>query len=94
MATTIATVASINPFPNDVRLAFQSCIQDPDYTNRERLPYEPVQTYWASTKKYNQQRLRQEFELDRLAQRPTWPIRSDYPNASDLLDISQFHAID
>jgi hypothetical protein len=40
MATpTIATVTSINPFPNDARLAFQSYIQDPDYINRERIPY-------------------------------------------------------
>lgn len=40
MATpTIATVTSINPFPNDTRLAFQSYIQDPDYINRERIPY-------------------------------------------------------
>jgi hypothetical protein len=40
MATpTIATVTSINPSPNDVHLAFQSYIQDPDYINRERIPY-------------------------------------------------------
>jgi hypothetical protein len=35
-----AIVASINPFPNEVRIAFQSYIQGPDYVNRERIPYE------------------------------------------------------
>ena len=35
-----AVIASINPFPNDVRIAFQSYIQSPDYINRERVPYE------------------------------------------------------
>jgi hypothetical protein len=34
------TIASINPFPNDVRIAFQAYIQDPKYINRERIPYE------------------------------------------------------
>jgi hypothetical protein len=38
MATPI--IASINPFPNDVRIAFQAYIQDPKYINRERIPYE------------------------------------------------------
>ncbi|KFY96373.1 hypothetical protein V500_02472, partial [Pseudogymnoascus sp. VKM F-4518 (FW-2643)] len=34
------TIASINPFPNDVRIAFQAYTQDPKYINRERIPYE------------------------------------------------------
>jgi hypothetical protein len=34
------TIASINPFPNDVRFQFQSYIQDPDHVNRERIEYE------------------------------------------------------
>src|SRR5690242_17083989 len=33
------SIASINPFPNDVRIAFQSYIQGPNYVNRERIPY-------------------------------------------------------
>jgi hypothetical protein len=37
--TTTATVASINPFPNDVRIAFQNYIQEPTYVNRERIEY-------------------------------------------------------
>lgn len=36
----MAAIASINPFPNDVRLAFQAYIDGPGYNNRERLPYE------------------------------------------------------
>jgi hypothetical protein len=41
MATsTSATVASINPFPNEVRIAFQAYIQGPNYINSERIPYE------------------------------------------------------
>ena len=32
-------IASINPFPNDVRTAFQVYIQDPSYINRERIKY-------------------------------------------------------
>jgi hypothetical protein len=35
-----AIVASINPFPSDIRAAFQSYIQAPKYVNRERIPYE------------------------------------------------------
>jgi aspartyl/asparaginyl beta-hydroxylase (cupin superfamily) len=35
-----AIVASINPFPNEVRIAFQAYIQGPNYINRERIPYE------------------------------------------------------
>jgi hypothetical protein len=35
-----AIVASINPFPNDVRITFQSYIQNPNYINRERIPYQ------------------------------------------------------
>ena len=35
-----ATIELINPFPNDVRIAFQSYIKDPNYVNRERIPYE------------------------------------------------------
>jgi hypothetical protein len=35
-----AVIVSINPFPNDVRIAFQSYIQSPDYINREHMPYE------------------------------------------------------
>jgi hypothetical protein len=38
MTTTSATIESINPFPNDVRLAFQAYIQDPSHINRERIP--------------------------------------------------------
>jgi hypothetical protein len=34
-----ATVTSINAFPNDTCLVFQSYIQDPDCINRERIPY-------------------------------------------------------
>jgi hypothetical protein len=33
------SIASINPFPNDVRIAFQSYIQGPNYVNQERIPY-------------------------------------------------------
>ncbi|KIN08866.1 hypothetical protein OIDMADRAFT_48707 [Oidiodendron maius Zn] len=41
MATPVtAVIASINPFPNDVRIAFQSYVQGPGYINRERVPYE------------------------------------------------------
>ena len=29
----------VNPFPNDVRNAFQAFIQGPGYTNRERIEY-------------------------------------------------------
>jgi hypothetical protein len=36
----MATIASINPFPNDVRTAFHSYILDSNYVNRERLSYE------------------------------------------------------
>ena len=44
MATATATapapaIASINPFPHDVRTAFQSYIQSSEYINRERIPY-------------------------------------------------------
>lgn len=41
MAThsTDAIVASINPFPNDIRIAFQCYIQAPGYINRERIEY-------------------------------------------------------
>jgi Integrase zinc binding domain len=38
MATS-AIIASINPFPNDTRIAFQSFIQGPGYINRERIDY-------------------------------------------------------
>jgi hypothetical protein len=33
------TITSINPFPNDVRTAFQTYIQSGGYINRERIPY-------------------------------------------------------
>ena len=38
----MATNAAINPFPNDVRAAFDSYITSPQYSrrNRERIPYE------------------------------------------------------
>lgn len=38
----MATIASINPFPNDVRIAFQTYIQIPQYSkrNKEWIPYE------------------------------------------------------
>jgi hypothetical protein len=36
----IAVNASINLFPNDVRIAFQAYIQGPNYINRECIPYE------------------------------------------------------
>lgn len=41
MATlsTSAVIASINPFPNDTRIAFQSFIQSQGYVNRERIEY-------------------------------------------------------
>ena len=32
-------IALINPFPNDVRSAFKAYIQNPTYTNRERIDY-------------------------------------------------------
>jgi transposase InsO family protein len=35
----MATTASINPFPNDVRSAFQDYIHQPEYSNRARIPY-------------------------------------------------------
>jgi hypothetical protein len=37
----MATIAAINPFPNDVRTAFDSYIKSPQYSrrNRERIPY-------------------------------------------------------
>ena len=38
MATS-AVIASVNPFPNDIRNAFQSFIQSPNYINRERIAY-------------------------------------------------------
>ena len=34
-----ATIESINPFPNDVRTAYQAYIQSPQYSNRERIEY-------------------------------------------------------
>jgi len=34
-----ATISSINPFPNDVRNAFQAYIQGSQYINRERIEY-------------------------------------------------------
>ena len=37
---TTAIVASINPFPVDVRIAFQSYIQSPHYINQGRIPYQ------------------------------------------------------
>jgi len=41
MATsTSAAIALINPFPNDVRIAFQSFIEGPNYVNRERILYD------------------------------------------------------
>jgi hypothetical protein len=40
LATSASTIASINPFPNDTRTAFQTSIQRPGYSNRERIPYE------------------------------------------------------
>ena len=30
-----AVIASINPFPNDVRIAFQEFISEPGYVNQE-----------------------------------------------------------
>jgi hypothetical protein len=38
-ATASSVVASINPFPNNVHIAFQAYIQDPAYVNRERIEY-------------------------------------------------------
>ena len=35
----MATIAAINPFPNDVRAAFNSYIKSPQYCNREWIPY-------------------------------------------------------
>ncbi|KFY32501.1 hypothetical protein V493_00138 [Pseudogymnoascus sp. VKM F-4281 (FW-2241)] len=37
----MATIAAINPFPNDVRATFDSYIKSPQYSkrNRERIPY-------------------------------------------------------
>jgi hypothetical protein len=35
----MATIASINPFPNDVRTAFEAYISSPTYSNREQLSY-------------------------------------------------------
>ncbi|KIN03298.1 hypothetical protein OIDMADRAFT_53095 [Oidiodendron maius Zn] len=35
----MATIASINPFPNNVRNAFQDYIHQPEYSNRARIPY-------------------------------------------------------
>ena len=35
----MATITAINPFPNDVRAAFDSYIKSPQYCNRERVPY-------------------------------------------------------
>jgi hypothetical protein len=32
-------IALINPFPNDVRNAFQAYIKPPGYVNRERIEY-------------------------------------------------------
>lgn len=32
-------ITSINPFPNNMRTAFQAYIQDPHHVNRERIPY-------------------------------------------------------
>ena len=34
-----ATTAAINPFPNDVRSAFEAYVQSPTYANRERIEY-------------------------------------------------------
>ena len=34
-----SSTASINPFPNDVRNAFEAYIHDSKYTNRERIEY-------------------------------------------------------
>ena len=36
----MTTIASINPFPNDVRTAFEAYISSPAYYNREQLLYE------------------------------------------------------
>jgi hypothetical protein len=36
----MATIALINPFPNDVRTAFEAYISSTTYYNREQLPYE------------------------------------------------------
>ena len=33
------TIESINPFPNDVRTAYQAYIQSPQYSNRDRIEY-------------------------------------------------------
>jgi hypothetical protein len=33
----MATIASINPFPNDVRTAFEAYISNPTYYNRGQL---------------------------------------------------------
>lgn len=33
----MATIASINPFPNDVRTAFEAYISNTTYYNREQL---------------------------------------------------------
>jgi hypothetical protein len=37
----MAAIAFINPFPNDVRITFQTYIQSPEYSNcnKERIPY-------------------------------------------------------
>jgi hypothetical protein len=35
----MATIASINPFPNDVRTAFEAYISSSTYYNREQLPH-------------------------------------------------------
>ena len=36
----MAAITSINPFPNDVRTAFNTFIHSTSYSNRERIPYE------------------------------------------------------
>jgi hypothetical protein len=34
-----AVIASINPFPSDVRTAYEAYIRSPQYSNRERIEY-------------------------------------------------------
>ena len=36
----MATITSINPFPNDVRTAFEAYISSTTYYNREQLSYD------------------------------------------------------
>ncbi|KFZ20383.1 hypothetical protein V502_03199 [Pseudogymnoascus sp. VKM F-4520 (FW-2644)] len=57
-----AIIASINPFPSDVRTAYEAYIQSPQYSNRERIEYSKYRQLY--------------FFLENPTSKPATPIES------------------